>query len=47
MVSHATKLHMSDMCVCLRGVGEISHGPARLASLSCLAQSADPYNFCS
>ena len=46
MASHAANLLMSDMRVCVRGVGVTSRGPARLARLSCLFQSADSYNFC-
>ena len=47
MASRAAKLSMSDLRVCVRGVGVTSRGPARLVRLNCLAQSADPKNFCS
>ena len=45
MANRATKLRMSYMRVCVRGVGVTSRGPDRLARLSCLSQSADPNNF--
>ena len=46
MANRAAKLRMSEMSVCVRGVGATSRGPARLARLRCLAQSVDPNNFC-
>ena len=47
MASRAAKLSMSDLGVFVPGIGVTSCGPARLARLICLAQSADPNNFCS
>ena len=47
MASRAAKLRMSDMRVCVRGVGITSRGSARLALLNCLAQSTNPNIFCS